>query len=984
MEYRSHPSFQTAPLFQRGKAMRCLKVVGIVIGVFATRYSGSAIAQEPNKPAEPTEPAQLEFFEAKIRPVLVQHCYECHSADAKNIKGGLLLDTRTATLKGGDSGPAVVAKNVDDSLLINALRHESFEMPPKGKLPDAVIADFVTWVEMGAPDPRTGDAVVVSKINFEEARQFWSYRPIAHPELPKVEQAGWPRHSIDHFTLAKMEQLGLHPVAPASKIELIRRATFDLMGLPPTPEEVAAFVEDDSPEAFAKVIDRLLSSQHYGERWGRYWLDVARYAEDQAHTFSVTANTNGYRYRDWVVSAFNSDMPYNKFVKLQIAGDLIDVEAHHSYDNLVALGYFGLGAQYYKNSDAAKAAADELDDRVDTLTRGFLGLTVSCARCHDHKFDPIPTQDYYSLAGIFNSSKLYNAPLCKPDDVEAYNAGQQRIKTTEEAIQSLLDVRDGVTTSNLVKADENEPHKPGSPRFVTPLVTKIRPTAGIDVDIRNAKQLFLVVSEGGNGNSCDHSDWLEPRLVGPAGELQLTDLKWTSLEGFGGAKIDRNYEGRKIRVGGKDYSYGIGTHAPSLIVYDLPDGYERFKAIGGLDNSGSDQGGCGEQASIQFSVYTEKPVEGPVGVGEDLLTKVLGKDGPLAVGDNDLEKFLPDEKKVQLTQLRAEQEEAKKSAPAMYPIAHSYAEANVADMKVFVRGNPANQREVAPRRFLTVLAGEDQPLFTHGSGRSELAEAIASDDNPLTARVIVNRIWQHHFGRGIVGTPSNFGKQGEAPTHPELLDYLAATFIDSGWSIKSLHRKIMLSSTYQLSTSFNEANANIDGDNRFLWKMSRRRLDVEAWRDALLDVSGKLDRTLGGPSTDLADSNNVRRTIYAKVSRHELDNLLRLFDFPDANITSEKRSETTVPQQQLFVLNSPFMVEQAKAFSARVHNEATDTDEARIRHAFLRAYSRPVTGVELELGMAYLGIKSDEHNKLTRWEQYAQVLLGGNEFMYLD
>ncbi len=1065
--------------------MRCLKVVGIVIGVFATGYSGSAIAQEPNKPAEPTEPAQLEFFEAKIRPVLVQHCYECHSADAKNIKGGLLLDTRAATLKGGDSGPAVVAKNVDDSLLINALRHESFEMPPKGKLPDAVIADFVTWVEMGASDPRTGDGVAVSKINFEEARQFWSYRPIAHPELPKVEQADWLGNSIDHFTLAKMEQLGLHPVAPASKIELIRRATFDLMGLPPTPEEVAAFVEDDSPEAFAKVIDRLLSSQHYGERWGRYWLDVARYAEDQAHTFSVTANTNGYRYRDWVVSAFNSDMPYNKFVKLQIAGDLIDVEAHHSYDNLVALGYFGLGAQYYKNSDAAKAAADELDDRVDTLTRGFLGLTVSCARCHDHKFDPIPTQDYYSLAGIFNSSKLYNAPLCKPDDVEAYNAGQQRIKTTEEAIkkfladenstaaesrvgeiskymqavwryrvasasgqsqmtaefakqadvseflfkrwisfldssekgkvsaldswfaldskeavpaeevtkvaaefqqrlQSLLDVRDGVATSNLVKADENEPHKPGSPRFVTPLVTKIRPTAGIDVDIRNAKQLFLVVSEGGNGNSCDHSDWLEPRLVGPAGELKLTDLKWTSLEGFGGAKIDRNYEGRKIRVGGKNYSYGIGTHAPSLIVYDLPDGYERFKAIGGLDNSGSDQGGCGEQASIQFSVYTEKPVEGPVGVGEDLLTKVLGKDGPLAVGDNDLEKFLTGEKKDQLTKLRAEQEEAKKSAPAMYPIAHSYAEANVADMKVFVRGNPANQREVAPRRFLTVLAGEDQPLFTHGSGRSELAEAIASDDNPLTARVIVNRIWQHHFGRGIVGTPSNFGKQGEAPTHPELLDYLAARFIDSGWSIKSLHREIMLSSTYQLSTSFNEANANIDGDNRFLWKMSRRRLDVEAWRDALLDVSGKLDRTPGGPSTDLADSNNVRRTIYAKVSRHELDNLLRLFDFPDANITSEKRSETTVPQQQLFVLNSPFMVEQAKAFSARVHNEATDTDEARIRHAFLRAYSRPVTGVELELGLAYLAIKSDEHNKLTRWEQYAQVLLGGNEFMYLD
>jgi mono/diheme cytochrome c family protein/cytochrome c553 len=1062
--------------------MRFFIVVGVIVAVFAAGSWSSAIAQEPS---ESNEQVQLEFFESKIRPVLVQHCYECHSADAKNIKGGLLLDTRVATLKGGDSGPAVVAKNIDDSLLINALRYGSFEMPPKGKLPEAVIADFVTWVEMGAPDPREGDTAAVAKINYEEARQFWSYQPIAHPDVPKVQQADWPRNEVDHFTLAKMEQLGLHPVPPAGKAELIRRATFDLIGLPPTPEEVAAFVADDSPEAFANVIDRLLSSPHYGERWGRYWLDVARYAEDQAHTFSVTANTNGYRYRDWVVSAFNSDTPYNQFVKLQIAGDLIDGQTRDSYDNLIALGFFGLGAQYYKNSDAAKAAADELDDRVDTLTRGFLGLTVSCARCHDHKFDPIPTQDYYSLAGIFNSSKLHNAPLCKSEDIEAYNAGQQRIKTTEEAvktfladenstaaesrvgeiskymeavwkyrvastsgqspntaefakqadiseflfkrwisfldskekgkvsaldpwfaldskeavpaedvskvatefqqrIQELLDVRDGVVTSNLVQADENEPHKPGSPLFVTPLVTKIRPIAGIDVDIRNAKQLFLVVSEGGNGNSCDHSDWLEPRLTGPAGELKLTDLKWTSLEGFGGARIDRNYEGKRIQVGGKKYSYGIGTHAPSVIVYDLPEGYERFKAIGGLDNSGSDQGGCGEQASVQFSVYTEKPVDGPVGVGEDLLTKVLGNDGPLAVGNDDLEKFLTGEKKEQLTKLRAEHDEAKKTAPPMYPIAHSYAEANAADMKVFVRGNPANQREVAPRRFLTVLAGEDQSVFTDGSGRRELAEAIASDENPLTARVMVNRIWQHHFGRGIVGTPSNFGTQGEAPTHPELLDYLAAKFLKSGWSIKSLHREIMLSSTYQLSSTFSESNANIDGDNRFLWKMSRRRLDVEAWRDALLDVSGKLDRTLGGPSTNLAEANNVRRTIYAKVSRHELDSLLRLFDFPDANITSEKRSETTVPQQQLFVLNSPFMVEQAKAFSARVHKEAADNDEARIRHAFLLAYSRPVTDPELELGLTYLSIQSNERNKLTRWEQYAQVLLGSNEFMYLD
>ena len=305
-------------------------------------------------------------------------------------------------------------------------------------------------------------------------------------------------------------------------------------------------------------------------------------------------------------------------------------------------------------------------------------------------------------------------------------------------------------------------------------------------------------------------------------------------------------------------------------------------------------------------------------------------------------------------------------------------------MKVFVRGNPATQRELAPRRFLKILAGEAQPLFTAGSGRKELADAIASPDNPLTVRVIVNRIWQHHFGRGIVATPSNFGKQGQPPTHPALLDYLAGKFIASGWSIKSLHREIMLSATYQLSSVFNEANANLDGDNQYLWKMSRKRLDVEAWRDALLDVSGKLDRTLGGPSTDLADANNVRRTIYAKISRHDLDNLLRLFDFPDANISSEKRSETTVPQQQLFVLNSPFMVEQAKAFAARVQKESPANDEARINLAFMLAYSRPPGDDETQLGLAYLESKDEEPSQLTRWERYAQVLLSGNEFMYLD
>ena len=964
-------------------------------------------------------------------------------------------------------------------------------MPPKGKLPDSVIANFVKWVEMGAPDPRDGEAVTNS-IDFEEAGKHWAYLPIVRPELPEVQNPDWPANAIDYFTLAKMEALKLQPVDKAGKRELIRRATFDLIGLPPTPDEVAAFLDDDSLQAFEKVINRLLRSEHYGERWGRHWLDVARYAEDQAHTFSVRENSNGYRYRDWVVSAFNSDMPYDKFVRMQIAGDLIGPDSNESYEHLVALGFFGLGAQYYKNSDAAKAAADELDDRIDTLTRGFLGLTVSCARCHDHKFDPIPTQDYYSLAGIFRSSKLHNAPLCEPTEIQTYNAGQQRVKSTEaavkkfladekstaaesrvgeiskyietvwmyqaaaatgqpantaelteqagvnefllkrwidfleakqkgkvrelnawfalnpadslssdisatvpnkvskvanefqERIQSLLNVHDGVATTNLVAESDGEPHKPGSPRFVTPIATKVRPTVGIDVDISGAKQLFLVVSDGGNGKSCDHADWIAPRLVGEKGELKLTEVKWKSLEGFTGVKIDRNHQGKPIRVGGKEFENGIGVHAPSVIVYDLPAGYQRFEAAGGLDNSGSDQGGCGDQASVQFSIYTEQPTEGPISPGKDLLSIVLGKDGPFAVSDNDLEHFLSGEKREQLIELRAEFEAAKKTAPAMYAVAHSYTEGKIADMRVFVRGNPARQREVAPRRFLRILAGENRTHFSNGSGRQDLAEAITRADNPLTARVLANRVWQHHFGRGIVATPSNFGKQGETPTHPALLDYLAAKFIESGWSIKALHREIMLSSTYQLGTSQSESNDNIDADNRFVWRMTRRRLDVEAWRDALLDVSGRLDRTLGGPSTNLADANNVRRTVYAKVSRHELDSLLRLFDFPDANITSSKRSETTVPQQQLFVLNSPFMVEQAKAFAARLHKDVPEGDAARIQRAFMLAYGRPAADVEVEIGLAYLGGEVDPKSKLTSWQSYAQVLLGSNEFMYLD
>ncbi len=1046
-----------------------------------------------------------EFFETKIRPVLVEHCYDCHSAGSKSIKAGLLLDTRAATLKGGDSGPALVPNDVSASSLIEALRYDTLKMPPKGKLSDEVLNNFVKWVEMGAPDPREGEVTTTAPgIDFKAARSFWSLVPPVLRAVPSVKNSGWTRNDIDFFTLSAMETSGVKPVRPAEKRELIRRATFDLIGLPPTPDEVESFLADESPEAFAKVVERLLGSAHYGERWGRYWLDVARYSEDQAHTFDVKPNTSGYKYRDWVISAFNSDLPFDQFVKFQIAGDQIQAEGTQKQDQLVALGFFGLGAQYYKNSDAAKAAADELDDRVDTLSRGFLGLTISCARCHDHKFDPIPQQDYYSLAGVFQSSRLANLPLVSQEVVEAFNQGQTQVSQNDEALkqftnkeqplardakislvakylqaawkvqaglsaqppvtpaivatadgldqtvlekwirflapknerkhaalsdwykldqlpretpgnhsalppevlaaaekfqtdlQAILDERDGKPAPIAKSTPSDKP--PGLARFTSQDVTKPSPTAEIDVDITGANELYLVVTEAGNGNRCDHADWLEPRLIGPAGEQKLTDLPWRSATaGSGPVNVNKNGNGQVLKVGGKAYENGIGTHATSVIAYDLPPGFTRFKAIGGLDNSGTDQGGdCGANAKVQFRVYTQAPTDLDLGSSKpslapekaDLLAAVFGDKGLFAISNDQLEKHLDAEKQQLLKELKAKLELAKKQAPPMYPVANGIADGTVADMPVFIRGNPANKGEVAPRRFLKVLAGDQPPTFKQGSGRLELAEAIASPGNPLTPRVMVNRIWQHHFGKGLVGTPDNFGKLGDTPSHPELLDFLARRFVDSGWSVKSIHREIMLSATYQLSTDRDEENYTVDPDNRTLWRMNRRRLDVEAWRDALLAVSGRLERQFGGPSTNLADPGNARRTVYAKISRHELDGMLRLFDFPDANITSSKRSETTVPQQQLFVLNSQFMIEQAKALAAKIQAEVPGSVEDQIQQAFRLAFSRPATAMELQIGKAFLQAHDKEdtqkENKLSRWERYAQVLLGSNEFIYLD
>jgi hypothetical protein len=683
----------------------------------------------------------------------------------------------------------------DSSRIVAAVRYDGeLQMPPKGKLPGPEIDALTRWVGMGAPWPEFSAAgsASASSVGSKPAnstasqsrpgRDHWAFRPVKPPVVPGVMDGAWAQGPIDRFVLARLEGKGLKPVEPADRRTWLRRVTFDLVGLPPTVAEIDAFLADDSTLAFERVVDRLLASPRYGERWGRHWLDVARYAEDQAHTFQAKLYTYGYRYRDWVIQALNADMPYDGFVKEQIAGDLIDGPNRES--RLAALGFFALGPVYYGG-----AIADERDDRIDTLSRGFLGLTVACARCHDHKYDPIPTRDYYSLAGVFASTVAKDVPTAPAADVERYDKAQASIKTK---------------TAELAAAKKKTP-------------------------------------------------------------------------------VDK----------------------------------DRVKA------------------------------------------------------------------------LSAELDRLKKESPAPYPVIHAVADAkSPVTLRVAIRGNAENPGEEAPRAFLGVLCPSDPTPFRDGSGRRELAEAVASRDNPLTARVIVNRLWEHHFGRGLVGTPSNFGALGEPPTHPELLDYLAARLVDQGWSLKSLHREIVLSASYRLSSRIEPSAHAVDPDNLLIWRMNRRRLEVEAWRDAMLAVSGALDPTIGGPSQDLTDSANRRRTLYAKVSRHSLDGLLRLFDFPDPNLTCDRRVATSVPLQQLFVLNSEFMVRQARALAERLSAEGGVDDAAQVRRAFPLLYGREADDDEVRWGVEYLAAgavgSGGPAGTMTAWEQYAQALLGSNEFAFVD
>ncbi len=883
--------------------------------------AASSLALE-DKPG--ADPAQAEFFEAKVRPILAGRCFECHG-EAKQ-KGGLRLDSPGAMRSGGDTGPVIVGMDPEQSLLIEAVRHDgAVKMPPKGKLDAAEIDVLTDWVKRGAPWPGSSaevrpEAASRAMTISEADRSFWAFQPVKDAPPPSVKRTEWPRTSIDPFILAKLEENGLSPSPPADRRTLLRRATFDLIGLPPAPEEIEAFLKDESTDAFAKVVDRLLASPHYGERWGRHWLDVARYGEDQAHSFQPRLYPNGFRYRDWVAGAFNSDMPYDRFVVEQIAGDLMDGPGR--IERLAAPGFFALGPVYYGDAKMY----DQVDDRIDTMTRGFLGLTVSCARCHDHKFDPIPTADYYALAGVFQGSEYQEAAAAPPEQVERYDRAQAEISAKSRDIDSLLqfestrlhafeDVRN-LAAGLAVRASKAKETRPSA--------QEIAKREGLDAD-RIARWVALL------DRSKDH-----PRI----GEL----LKAVSLAGEPSGPDDEEWKRIAMQA-----AEGFRRELESLLAR-------------------RDSGGKVEDAEQAF------------------LGRLFEDKGPLAVRKDRIEKELPAGPRARLAEFRAQKDRLQKACPPKYAVVHTLKDREKpVDSPVLIRGNPATPGPKVSRHFLTILGGDSAP-FTVGSGRLELARSIASPANPLTPRVMVNRLWQHHFGRGIVATTSNFGKLGERPSHPELLDHLASRFVQNGWSVKALHREIMLSSTYQQTSKSEARSLEVDPENRLLGRMSRKRLEVEAWRDSLLAVSGRLDPTVGGPSRALDDRENRRRTFYAAVSRHDLAPMLRLFDFPDPNITGAERTRTTVPLQALVVLNDEFLVESSKALAARALSSAED-DGARIRWAYAALFGRPATDREEQIGREYLSSPEPEGSPasdLSRWDRYAQALLGTNEFVFID
>lgn len=810
--------------------------------------------------------AKLDHFEKKIRPVLVAHCYECHSAAAVKsgkLKGGLLLDTRAGLLAGGESGPAILPGKPGESALLAALRFEALEMPPDGKLSDSIIADFEQWIADGALDPRAGEAIATKKeINFDEARKHWSFRPLVKPALPTVKNNAWAKDDLDRFILAKLEAAQLAPAPDADDAILLRRLSFDLIGLPPSPQDIATFVErckTDRDQAVGEAVDRLLASPHFGERWGRHWLDVVRYAESNGRDQNIVWH-HAWRYRNYVIESFNQDKPFDRYVREQVAGDLLDLPTREERDAaLTATGMLAMSPKNIEEVNKALYRMDLIDDQIEVTTRAFLGLSVSCARCHDHKFDPIPTKDYYALAGIFGSSNTLYGPA-----------------------------RWGT---------KGTPHKH-----------------------------YAIIGA-------------DAETLGPPGIVHVKDLE-KAHEDFNQARADR---------------------------------YRVVRKIADLKNQ------------------LAKP--------DSEKTKL---DADIATMDAEVREW--DEKIKELGKSLEDKITNPPPQPQWVMAMRDMPEAT--DYKVHIRGETTNLGDSAPRGMLQLFSLPDLPAIgTQQSGRLQLAHWLTHEQNPLTPRVTTNRVWLHLFGRGLVTTVDDFGINGATPSHPQLLDYLAAELIEDGWSIKRLIRKLATSRTYRQASAYNVAHFEQDPDNILLWRMSPRRLEAEVFRDSILAVAGKLD--LAPPSQPMLAKFNPykqhtwashdafikpaeiewqHRSVYLPVIRGVLPELFSLFDFADPSRVVGERGDSVVPAQALYLMNSPWILDRSRETAERLLATPEMDDRARLALLYSQAFNRAPTTAENERMLGYINQPATGDPASARsqaWARVCQVVFASAEFRTL-
>lgn len=922
----------------------------------------------------------FEFFEAKIRPVLVQNCYKCHSDQAKKLKAGLYLDRKAGWQQGGENGPVIVPGKPEESRLITAISYKENElrMPPNSKLSRQILADFEKWIAMGAHDPRDEPLEAIHKTtgpqskSLEDGRRFWAFKPLVNPKTPVVKHKSWISTELDKFIIARLEGKGLQPADPAGKITLLRRAYFDLTGLPPTPEQIDSFLADDSPEAYPRLIDELLGSPHYAERWGRHWLDVARYADTTGGGRNLQYK-NAYRYRDYVLESYRNDKPFNLFIKQHIAGDLLPSKTNEEFnDNLIGTTFLALGPHNYELQDKALLRMEIVDEQIDAVGRAFLATTLGCARCHDHPFDPVPTSEYYSLAGIFrstNSSRPGNVANfiernLRDKDGEVRKAHTESLKKLEmelKELEALLKKLGGGKGSSKAIVKSHDP----------------KTLNGIVVDDTKAKL------QGNWKSSTFFDGYVGSRYIHDDGK----DKGSKSVTFPAIIPRDGEYE---VQV-----SYTHGTNrAPKVPVTVYHDTGEKTVFInqtkagpilGSFISLGKFHFEKGEWDVVKIDTKDTKAVV----IADSIRLIPSGeKKSPAKVVENDKPKPDPksEDKKEQRKALSKQIQEQKKKiadhkktappSPGKTMSVEEHKEAG--DWHVHVRGNIRSLGTKVKRGFLAVATPSERspkPEIPKGSsGRLHLAEWVASPENPLTARVYVNRVWHHLFGRGICPTTDNFGEMGRRPTHPELLDHLTSQFIANGWSTKKLIRTIMLSGSYRMSSTASESTIQADPENELFSRQNLRRLEVEAIHDSIFAASGKLDLEKGSKS---------RRAIYKKLDRNKIPEMFDVFDFPNPNLVSGVRNASTVPTQALFLLNNAFVINEAKAAAEHILTDKNLDFEERLTRAYKTTLGRPPRKNEKSLATKYLQQHNNDSDNPEMWAGIFHSLYACVDFRYL-